>query len=175
MTSRSMTLRQIMDWRLAIVAGIVGGTVFLLLTLFFAAFSWHISAWAVLRYLASILLGARVLPPPDGFDFVVLVAALVVNYALAIFYAIVLAFIIHRWGLLVGVIGGALFGAAIYFINLYTLTIFYPWFFSLNSAALLFSFVVFGAVAGGVYELFDINDASLSDSLGLGRAQNGSS
>lgn len=175
MTSNSIGLRQIMDWRLAVIAGICGGTVFLLLTLFFAAFSWHISGWAVLRYIASILLGAQVLPPPDGFDFVVLVAALLVNYALAIFYAIVLAFIIHRWGFLVGLIGGALFGAAIYFINLYTLTLFYPWFFTLNSTALLISHIAFGAVTGGVYELFDINDESLSAWLGFGRKQHGNS
>ena len=175
MKTSSVGLRQVLDWRLAVFAGLCGGTVFLVLTLLFAAFSWHISGWSVLRYMASIVLGAGVLPPPAGFDFVVVVVALLVNYALAIFYALVLAAIIHRWGFLVGLIGGALFGVAIYFINLYAVTLFFPWFFSLNSTALLISFIAFGAVTGSVYELFDTNDASLGEALGMGRQANGSS
>jgi hypothetical protein len=128
-----------------------------------------------MRYLASIVLGAQVLPPPGGFDLVVVITALVVNYGLAIVYALVLAAIIHRWGLLVGIIGGALFGAALYFINLYTLTLFFPWFFSLNSTALLICFIAFGAVTGGVYESLDTNDVSLSETIGVRRQANGSS
>ncbi len=72
-------------------------------------------------------------------------------------YAVILAFIIHRWGLIVGIVGGALYGAALYFINLYTLTLLVPWLFAVNSMPLLISHVVFGAVAGGVYELFDVD------------------
>lgn len=155
-SSRSrQSLRNIFYWRLAVVAGICAGIAFLLVNIFFFTPGAHLGAWTIVRYLASIVLGERTLDPRAPVDAGTIVVGLVVTFALAILYAVILTFIIHRWGLLVGIIGGALFGAALYLINLYTFTLFFPWFFALNSAAFLVSFVVFGAVAGGVYELLD--------------------
>ena len=148
-------LHQILQWRLTVVAGICAGAVFLLANTLYLTLGAHLGAWVVLRYMASIVLGNKVLPPPAGFDAGIVLVGLLVNFALAIFYALILAIIIHRWGLLVGIIGGGLFGAALYLINLYTFTLLYSWFFALNSVPFLISHVLFGAVAGGVYELLD--------------------
>ncbi len=155
--AQSPALRSVMEWRVAVIAGLVAGTVFLVLNLLFATLYYQVSAWTVFRYAASIVMGPGVLPPPASFDAATLVVGLGVNYLLALVYAVILAFIIPRWGLIVGIVGGALYGAALYFINLYTLTLLVPWLFAVNSMPLLISHVVFGAVAGGVYELFDVD------------------
>jgi hypothetical protein len=74
---------------------------------------------------------------------------------------LVIAIVVHRWGLIVGIVGGAILGLAIYGINLYAMTTFFTWFFALNNRVLLLSHILFGAVAGGVYELFDHYDLPL--------------
>lgn len=52
----------------------------------------------------------------------VVAVGVLVHLVLSLVYALLLAFIIHRWGLVVGIVGGALFGVAIYIINYYTFT-----------------------------------------------------
>jgi hypothetical protein len=157
--TQSIPSQPFVQWRLAVVAGLCAGTVFLVLSMIYVTLVLGLSPWIIPRYLASLVLGERVVPPPTDFDAGVVFIGLVVNYILAILYAFILAFIIHRWGLLVGVIGGALFGAALYAINLYTFTFFFPWFFALHSLPFLLLTILFGAVAGGVYELLDYDDA----------------
>jgi hypothetical protein len=156
--SQSIRLNQVVEWHLAVFAGLAAGTVFLLSSILYVTLVKGLSPWVVLQYMASIVMGESVLPPPSDFSVVIVLVGLLVNYLLAITFAVILAFIIHRWGLLVGVIGGALFGAAIYVINLYTFTLIYPWFFALHGVPFFLLTVLFGAVAGGVYELLDYND-----------------
>lgn len=156
--TQPLRLHHIIYWRLALVAGICAGAAFLLVNIVYLSLAFHLSAWVILRYMASIVLGSRVLPPPATFDAGIALVGLLVTLVLSIIYSFVLAITIHRWGLLVGVIGGALFGAALYLTNLYTFTLLYPWFFALNSVPFFVSHLVFGAVAGGVYELLDYND-----------------
>ena len=78
--------------------------------------------------------------------------------------AAVIAFVVHRGGLIGGVLGGAVLGGAFYFINYYTLTYFFPQFFAMKHWSVLASHVVFGALAGGTYELLEdqIFEADLS-------------
>lgn len=156
--SQNFRVSSLLQWRVAIVAGLVAGAVFLIVTALYMGLRYGLSLWVVLRYIASIVLGEQVLPPPASFDAGIVIVGLLVNFALAIFYALILASLIHRWGLLVGVVGGALFGVALYYINLYTFTLLYPWFFVLHGTALLTSHVLYGIVAGGVYELLDYRD-----------------
>ena len=65
---------------------------------------------------------------------------------------------LHRWGIIVGIIGGAIFGLALYLINFYTLTYFFPWFFPLRSWMMMLSHVIYGATAGGVYEALEVEE-----------------
>lgn len=149
------TLQQVMDWRAAIWAGLIAGTISLLALLIGYPIVTGGSPWIILRYIAAVPLGKGVLPPPTTFDPGLAAIALIMHFALSVFYALILAFIIHRWGLLVGIVGGALFGLAIYAINFFTFTNFFDWFYPARTWSFAAVHILFGAVAGGVYELLE--------------------
>lgn len=151
-------IQQNVAWRAILPAGIIAGTVFLATNLIFTPLILQIDASIVLRYFASLLMGQGVLT--DG-GAVVWIVGLLVHYALSIFFTFVIAIVVHRWGLAVGIVGGAILGLAFYGINLYALTVVFTWFFAINSVLFLISHVLFGAVAGGVYEMLDHYDEPL--------------
>lgn len=159
MANSSSQMRQLVDWSAAIWAGVVAGVVsFIMLVFVTPLLVGGGNAWFVIRYLASIVLGSSILPPPSTANFGALIVALVVHFVLSILFSLLLAYLIHRWGLLVGIVGGALFGAAIYGINFYSLTLIYPWFFIMRSWPVFFTHLIFGAVAGGVYESLEVEE-----------------
>lgn len=145
-------MHQVMDWQAAIWAGLVAGALVLLALLVGYPLATGGSPWTVLRFIAAIVLGSSVLPPPTTFDAVAAVTALVVHFALSVVYAIILALIIHRWGIIVGFLGGALFGLALFLINLFGFANLFDWFYPLRSWSFLLLHLFFGAVAGSVYE-----------------------
>jgi hypothetical protein len=147
--------RLIMDWRAAVIAGLLAGVLTLLFWMVLLVIVTGGSLWTPFHHIAAIVLGESVLTPSQTPDLPVILTATIVHLFLAVFYTIILAFIIHRWGLVVGVIGGALFGLALYLINYYTFTWLYPWFFPLRSWIALAGHLFFGAVAGGLYELME--------------------
>ncbi len=151
-------------WRAVLISGLVAGTLFLLLNVILAPSILQVDAALMLRYFAALVLGSDVLTQ-SGSN--VLIVGIVVHYVLSLAFALVIAIVVHRWGLLVGVIGGAVLGLAIYSINIYTLTVFFQWFFAINSTVILLSHVLFGAVAGGIYELFDHYDLPITKSGGI--------
>lgn len=148
--------RQLVDWRAAFWAGILSGTVLLLLNLFLTPHYIGGNGWVIVRLFASILLGKGVLAPPATFDLAALITALFTHLTLSILYALILAYIIHRGGLITGILGGAVFGLALYLINFYTLTLFFKWFFAMESKSFLFNHIIYGALAGGTYEALEI-------------------
>ncbi len=149
------SLRKNIAWRAIPVAGLAGGISFLLIEVLLTSVVYRVNGILMLRYSASLVLGSKVLM--DGGPGTVLVG-IIVHFILSIVLAMVIAVVIHRWGLRVGIIGGAILGLAFYGINLYTLTLFFPWFAAINTPLLLLSHVLFGAVAGGVYESLDRYD-----------------
>jgi hypothetical protein len=153
--STTKTLRQLVDWRAAIRAGIISGLVFFLVNMLL---TWLVldAPWITARFFASLVLGKSILPPPATFDGVALAVGLLVNQGIAIPFACLIAYVFHRWGLLVGIAGGALFGLVLYGISFYSLTNVFPQFYFINSSLMLISHVIFGAVAGGVYELLEV-------------------
>lgn len=148
-------MEQIVDWRSAIIAGLVAGLVFLVAEVIgrVAVAGW--SPWITIRYIAAIVMGTDALPPPPTFDPLIFIVAILVNFVLAVIFSMILAAIIHEWELVVGIILGALFGLAIYAINYYTFTRFFPWFFPVRNWTDVLAHVLFGAVAGGVYEALE--------------------
>jgi len=148
-------MHQIMDWRAAFLAGLLAGLLALLLRVLLWVLVTGGSVWAPFYQSAAILLGPESLAPVDAPQIGVVAVGVLVHLALSLVYSFVLAFIIHRWGLIVGIVGGALFGLAIYIINYYTFTYLFPWFFPLRSWLVLATHVVFGAMAGGIYEALE--------------------
>ena len=158
MRNVSPKMRQVVDWSAAVWAGIVAGLVFMLLNLYVTPYVLGGNAWVMVRLFASVILGQGILAPPASFDLAAIVAALVAHFTLSVAFALLLAYIIHRGGLITGVLGGALFGMALYFINFYTLTWFFPWFFALKSNIMLGTHLLFGALAGGTYEVLEVEE-----------------
>jgi ABC-type cobalamin transport system permease subunit len=147
--------RSTVDWRAVSWAALVAGTVFLILNLFVVPALMGGSFWISVRLVASIVLGREVLAPPATAHAGALVAAVGVHYVISYVLTAFIAFVIHRGGLIGGIVGGALLGLAFYFIDYYALTYFFPQFFAMKHASVIASHVLFGAVAGGVYELLD--------------------
>lgn len=145
-------------WRAVLVAALVAGTAFLLVNLVLTQVLYDINPALSLRYIASLVMGEAIVMDDDA---VSLIVGVLVHYGLSLLFTLVVTIVVHRWGLLVGIIGGGLLGIAIYFINLYTLTLVFPWFFAMNGTVWLLSHLFFGMAAGGVYELFDHYDQPL--------------
>ena len=148
-------MRQIMDWRAAVIAGLLAGVLALALRVLLWLLVTGGSFWAPFYQSAAIFLGPESLAPVDAPQMGIVAVGVLVHMALSLVYALLLAFIIHRWGLIVGILGGALFGLAIYVINYYTFTYLFPWFFPLRSWLVLATHVFFGATAGGIYEALE--------------------
>jgi hypothetical protein len=153
------SIQRNLAWRAVLIAGLVAGTVHLLVNVIFTPLILQVNPIIVLRYMGSLVLGQAVVTQDS---LVPAVVGVIVHYVISLILTLVIAICIHRWGLLVGIIGGAILGLAFYGINLYTMTLLYPWFFAINSTVLLLSHVVFGAVAGGVYETLDTYDMPLT-------------
>ena len=152
MSNSPSRLHQVMDWRAAIWAGIIAGAIFLLLQMILLALVTGGSPWILPRMTAAIVLGEGALSPPASFDVTITLVALIIHFVLAIGFAVLIAFILHRWGLLVGIVGGALFGLCLYAINYYSVSYLFPWFFPMRNWVFLLAHIVFGALAGGIYE-----------------------
>jgi len=55
-------------------------------------------------------------------------------------------------------LGGATFGLGIYLVNFYFLSYFLPWFFALSSWPFVITHILFGAIAGGIYEILEVEE-----------------
>lgn len=155
MTHQGSRIRSIMDWRAAVIAGLLSGLLTMALWMILLTMTTGGSVWAPFHHVAAILLGEGVLTPSQSINWQVVITGLLIHLVLSIFFAVILAFIIHRWGLAVSILGGALFGLAIYAINYYTFSALFPWFFSLRSWIALVGHVFFGMMAGGIYEVLE--------------------
>jgi hypothetical protein len=151
-------IRNNIAWRVIPIAGTGAGLVFLVVNVLLTPLVLDVSAGLTLRYFAALVLGPDILTNTSP---AVLIVGILVHYLFSMFFTFVIALVVHRWGLLVGIIGGSVLGLAIYGINLYAMTLLFPFFFAIHSSVLLLSHVLFGAVAGGIYEQLDHFDQPL--------------
>src|SRR5689334_15755822 len=105
------SLRKHITWRAIPVAGLAGGTAFLLVDMLLTPLVYKVNGVLILRYIASLALGNKALMNggPGG-----VVVAIIVHFVLSILFALLLAIVVHRWGLGVGIIGDALLSLAFY-------------------------------------------------------------
>lgn len=145
----------LVDWRAAVLAGLAAGTLFLILNLLLIPEIIGGTTEVVLRYFASIVLGPDAVGPSTGFGILTVITAVLLHYLLSIIFAIVVAYVVHRWGVVGGTIGGAVLGLSIYLINMYTFTLLFPWFFTMENTIFLIVHIIFGAAVGALYEVME--------------------
>jgi hypothetical protein len=151
-------MRQVVDWSAALWAGLISGVILLLLNVFLIPYFIGGNPWVMVRLFGSVLLGEAVLAPPATFHLAALVVTVLEHLVLSIVFSVLLAYIIHRGGLITGIVGGALFGLLLYLINFYTLTLIFPWFFAMRNWVFVLNHIIFGALSGSIYELLEVEE-----------------
>jgi hypothetical protein len=131
-------------WGAAAQAGIAGGALFLALEFLLVPLFLGGSAWGPLRMIAAIVLGRDVLPPPATFDGGIMSTAVLVHFMLSALFGIILAVALRRSSSELGILGGAVFGLALYFVNFYVMTAVFPWFVAGRNWVSVFSHIAFG-------------------------------
>lgn len=140
------------NWKAAIIAGIVAGAIFMILEMILVPLVGGGSPWGPPRMIAAIGMGKEVLPPPGDFALMPVMVAMVIHFILSIIFAVILAFIIQRFSLGLAILIGAIFGLLLYFVNFYGFTAVFPWFAMARNAVSIFSHIVFGAAAAWIYK-----------------------
>jgi len=132
------------------LAGLIAGAAFMMLEMGLVALSGG-SPWGPPRMIAAIVMGEGVLPPPASFDLMILMVAMAVHLMLSIIIGIGFAFVAKRFGWVMAVVVGALVGLALYAVNFYGMTAFFPWFAMARNTISIVSHIAFGMVLGLSY------------------------
>ncbi len=143
-----------MDKRAATIAGLLAAMISLGLGMAVLQYL-HENAIGLPRLLATIVLGRGALDADVTPVATAVAVGIAVHLALGLVFAFVISFTLHRWGFWVGLIGGGLFGLALYAINTYTMSRFFPDFYFYRSWFMVGLHVVFGALCGGIYEAIE--------------------
>lgn len=143
-----------MDKRAATIAGLIAAVVSLGVGMGVLQYL-HENALALPRLIATIALGRDALSADVVTSGKALGVGIAVHLVLGLLFAFVISFTLHRWGFWVGLIGGGLFGLALYAINTYTMSRFFPEFYYFRSWFMLGFHVLFGALCGGIYEALE--------------------
>lgn len=156
--SRIKRFRQVVDWRAAILSGIVSGILFLVVQMLLAwqAAETDNGLWLPIRMIAAIFLGDEVIPSTFPLSGKIVAVGVGTHMIFAVAAACLLAIIIHKWGIVVGFFGGAAFGFGLYIINYFFTSKFFPWFENAQNYVMAVSHIAFGAIAGSVYEMLEV-------------------
>jgi uncharacterized membrane protein YagU involved in acid resistance len=148
------------DWLAAVVAGLAGGAVLMVLELLWGAATNETGPWRASQLVAAIVLGPETLQASAAtFHAGVVGTALVTHYLLGIAFGVVFGVVATGFGidrqLPATLLFGALFGALLYCFNFYGMVSFFPWFAELRGWAMGIEHVVFGMVAAVLYARFE--------------------
>ena len=139
------------DWGAAVKAGLLSGLIFLILEMIMVPLFLGGSPWGPPSMIAAIVMGQGVLPPPPTFDLGVVLAAMVVHFALSVAFAVALAFILTRLKKGAALLTGGIFGLGLYVVNFYLFTALFPWFANARNWVSIFTHIVFGLLAAWFY------------------------
>jgi hypothetical protein len=144
------------DWTAAAVAGFAAGAVLMVLDLVWSSIFATDGPWRTSHMIAPIFVGADSLKTSDfSFSVGVVALALVTHYVLGILAGLVMAAIMAQLKLDAmpgrALVAGAVFGAALYFINFGIAVRLFPWLADLRGGDALAANVVFGIVAALLY------------------------
>lgn len=144
-----------LNWGAAVGAGIVAGVIatgvqIALWWAFLDALPWILYRDA--RLTAAILMGQEVLPPPVTFDWNVIIVATFIHFVISIAYSLTLACLISRLGIALSLLAGSVYGLILYGINMYGVTLIFPWFSEVRDWITILTHVVFGISIAGTYK-----------------------
>lgn len=109
------------------------------------------------RLTAALVMGNNVLPPAPTPQWNILLVATLIHFALSVTYALILAHLVGRLHTVPTLFAGALYGLVIYVVNLYGLTVLFPWFAVNRDWVTVVVHLVFGVALAGGYRLFAKN------------------
>lgn len=145
---------QPVDWRAAVYGGITAG----ILATVVQIVLWLVFTDALptivfrdARFVAAIVMGRGVLPPPASLDGRVMLVATLVHFALSVAYGLILSRLISRLHTRSSLLAGAVFGLCLYAVNMYGFTTAFPWFEGSRDWITIATHVAFGMIAAGVY------------------------
>src|SRR5215831_11105631 len=150
-------MRQI-HWGAAIWASVIAGLVFAVLEIAMVPMIQGKSPWAPLHMIGAIALGPGAMASPDTFDLGIVATAVVVHMVLAIIYGIILAYIVTRATTGMAVLIGAVYGLALYFINFYGFSKWFPWFAEARDSISIFTHIVQSGLMAYLYKLYSAED-----------------
>lgn len=144
-------------WRDAVVAGIIGGAVFVVAEMLLVMLIGQ-SPWAPPHMIAAMVLGTGVLPGPGNpptFDPGILSAALIVHFILSIAYGLLIGAVVQRTSMRSytrALVEGAAIGLAIYLVNFYLIASFaFQWFAMARNWVTLVTHILFGLVTAWAF------------------------
>lgn len=136
----------------AVLAGLLAGALFLVLEMILVPLVFEGNAWGPSRMIAGIVMGEQVVTG-TGFNVGVVLIALLLHFALSVFYAIIIAYLSSPFGKGTTAFFGGIVGFVIYLINFYLLSeMFFPWFAEARNWLSALVHVLFGGVAGYTYK-----------------------
>jgi hypothetical protein len=106
------------------------------------------------RLTAALTMGTSILPPPSTARWDILLVATLIHFSLSVAYAAMAAHFAGRLRAGPAFVAGAVYGLAIYAVNLYGFTMLFPWFSVARDWVTLGTHVVFGIALAGGYRLF---------------------
>lgn len=142
------------DGLAALGAGLLAGglaTVVQIILWWLAALPVMETLWRDTRLTAAIVLGADALTAPHTAPWTLMLVATLIHFTLSGIYGLVLARFINRLPVDRALLAGGLFGAALYAVNLYGFTLFFPWFAVTRDWITALTHVAFGMLLAGGY------------------------
>ena len=151
------------DWLAAVVAGLAGGAVMMVLELLWTAATNETGPWRSSQLIAAMVLGPGVLQTSAAtFQAHVVGTALVTHYALGIGFGVVFGVVATGFAfdrqVPTTLLFGALFGALLYVFDFYGMVRFFPWFIEMRGWAMGIGSLVFGMVAALLYAKLERGD-----------------
>ncbi|NVK22789.1 MAG: hypothetical protein HWD86_09745 [Kangiellaceae bacterium] len=145
----------IVDWSAVLWSGFLAAVLTLPVLFFIFPYAVNTDTNTIIQYWSSLLLGVSVITIPASFSVSLALVACVVHIILTLVLTAFIASVFHRWGLVIGIAGGALVGLCYYAINIYSVTYFFNWMFQLEGIWFLLFNLFTGALAGGLYEALE--------------------